>query len=183
MTYSCSDLADDIIGRLLALNLVTDLDLDLADADPQMQATLCIEALDTLTSNVTALTRLLEAAISILPAKTAGPAAAPDAMLKSIDPALVDRITKVLGSETVQATVHGQGARFMTELLEANETLTGIAEEHGDRTLADCVYLLSAIQKDTFIEYFHPSHSHILEVVSTLPSSQHWMKYIEQVTE
>jgi hypothetical protein len=181
MTYSCSDLAEAVTGRLLALNLVTD--LDLIDADPQMQAKLCIKAIDTLSNNVTVLSRLLEAALSILPAKTAEPAAAPDAMLKSIDPALAGRITEVLGSDTVRATVHGQGARFMTELRDSNETLTGIAEEHGDRTLADCMYLLSAIQKGTFIEYFHPSHSRILEVVSMLPSSQHWMQYIKQVSK
>ena len=181
MTYSCNDLADDVIGRLLALNLITD--VDLADADPKMQATLCIKALETLSSNVTVLTRLLEAAVSILPAKTAGPAVAPDAMLKSIDPALAGRITEVLGSETVRATVHGQGARFMTELLEANETLTGIAEAQGVRTLADCMYLLSALQKGTSIEVHHPTESQILDVVHSLPSAQAWMGHVDEVTE
>jgi hypothetical protein len=72
-------------------------------------------------------------------------------------------------------------ARFMDEMLDAHETLTEIGEEKGARTLADCMYMLSAVQKGTFIEVHHPSESEILDVVQALPSATVWMDYVREV--
>lgn len=74
-------------------------------------------------------------------------------------------------------------AQFMEELLEAHETLTKIAECKGARTLADCMYMLSAIQKGTFIEVHHPTESKILDVVQSLPSVALWVTYVHEVSE
>ena len=74
-------------------------------------------------------------------------------------------------------------ACFMQELLSANETLSAIGEIRGILTLADCMYILSAIQKGTFIDFCHSSESQILEVVKELPSAAIWLTYIHQTAE
>ena len=76
-----------------------------------------------------------------------------------------------------------KSASFMQELLDAHETLTGIGEEHGVRTLADCMYVLSALQKGTYIEVHHPSESKILDVIQGMPSAAVWMIHVQEVTE
>lgn len=76
-----------------------------------------------------------------------------------------------------------RSAEFMKELLDAHETLTEIAECKGARTLADCMYMLSAVQKGTSIEIHHPTESEILDVVQSLPSATLWMTYVHEVTE
>jgi hypothetical protein len=76
---------------------------------------------------------------------------------------------------------HSRAARFMRELLDAHETLTEIAEQKGARTLADCMYMLSALQKGSIIEVHHPSESLILEVIQDLPSESVWMAHVHQV--
>ncbi|SIR90908.1 hypothetical protein SAMN05880566_14114 [Janthinobacterium sp. TND4EL3] len=76
-----------------------------------------------------------------------------------------------------------KSASFMQELLDAHETLTGIGEEHGVRTLADCMYMLSALQKGTYIEVHHPSESKILDVIQGMPSAAVWMIHVQEVTE
>lgn len=72
--------------------------------------------------------------------------------------------------------------RFFNELLENVETLTGIALEHGARTLADILYLQNAILDDSFIELY-PDESAVLAVVDELPSAATWKKYIRVITE
>lgn len=65
---------------------------------------------------------------------------------------------------------HDNASCFMQELLVSNETLSGIAERHNISTLADCMYLLSALQKGSYIEVSSQTDSKILEVVVDLPS-------------
>jgi hypothetical protein len=86
---------------------------------------------------------------------------------------------------SIAVASHGQAdaAQFMDELLAAHETLTEIAESKGARTLADCMYMLSAVQKGAFIEVHHPTQSEILDVVQSLPSAALWMTYIQEVPE
>lgn len=67
--------------------------------------------------------------------------------------------------------------RFMGELLDSVETLTGIADEHGARTLADLMYLQEAILEDGFIDY-DPDDSKVLELVQGLPSGEQWIQFI-----
>jgi hypothetical protein len=70
------------------------------------------------------------------------------------------------------------GQRFMKELLDSVETLTGIAEQHNPRTLADLMYLHSAILEGGFIDYY-PAESAVWEVVRGLPSGEEWEKYLK----
>lgn len=67
---------------------------------------------------------------------------------------------------------------FMGELLDSTETLTGIAEQHGPRTLADLMYLHSAILTGGFIDYI-PGESAVMELVQQLPSAARWMEFIK----
>lgn len=71
----------------------------------------------------------------------------------------------------------------MNELLEAHETLTEIGERKGARTLADCMYMLSAVQKGRSIEVHHPTESEILDIGQSLPSAALWMTYVHEETE
>lgn len=73
--------------------------------------------------------------------------------------------------------------QFMGELLERHEILTGIGSEYGMETLADCMYLLAAIQKQTSISVEQPTESKIVDVLQTLPSTALWMTYVHQVLE
>jgi len=68
--------------------------------------------------------------------------------------------------------------RFMTELLDYCETLTGIADEHGARTLADLMYLQNAILNDTFIDNY-PGESKVMQIAKALPSGKKWVKFIK----
>lgn len=74
-------------------------------------------------------------------------------------------------------------AQFMAELLDAHETLTEIADLQGARTLADCMYMLSALQKGTSIEVHHPSESNILDVIQSLPSAALWLTSVSEVSQ
>ncbi len=69
--------------------------------------------------------------------------------------------------------------QFMTELLDSVETLSGIADEHGVRTLADLFYLHSAITCAGFIDcYPNSDGSAVLEVVDKLPSRDKWREFM-----
>ena len=67
---------------------------------------------------------------------------------------------------------------FFQELLDSVETLSGIAVEHGSRTLADLMYLQNAILKGGFIDHY-PGESKVLEIAGALPSSEQWSKFIK----
>lgn len=68
--------------------------------------------------------------------------------------------------------------RFMQELLDSVETLTGIADEHGARTLADLMYLQLAIMKGSFIDHY-PDESKVKDIAHNLPSGDQWVKFIK----
>ena len=76
-----------------------------------------------------------------------------------------------------------RSTQFMTELLDGHETLTGIGEHQGMHTLADCMYLLNAIQKGTSISVEYPTESQVVGVVKSLPSGALWMTYVHEVTD
>lgn len=69
-------------------------------------------------------------------------------------------------------------ARFFQELLDSSETLTGIAIEHGSRTLADLMYLQNAILIGGCIDHY-PDESKVLEIISALPSGEQWSKFVK----
>lgn len=72
----------------------------------------------------------------------------------------------------------GTAMLFFKELMENVETLTGIADLHGARTLADVMYLQNAILDGTFIELY-PDESAVLKIVDELPSSAIWRQFIQ----
>jgi len=76
--------------------------------------------------------------------------------------------------------VSGKSAadRFFQELLDSVETLAGIVDEHGSRTLADLMYLQNAILKGGFIDHY-PGESKVLEIAGALPSGEQWSKFIK----
>jgi len=79
--------------------------------------------------------------------------------------------------EEHQAQGHERAKLFMRELLNSVETLTGIAEQHGARTLADLMYLQNAILSGGFIDHY-PGESKALEIARGLPSGGQWSKFI-----
>lgn len=75
-----------------------------------------------------------------------------------------------------------QAIAFMDELLDSFETLSGIAEQFGSRTLTDLIYLQAAILKGEQIDHW-PDESPILEVVRALPSASDWTQAIKSANE
>ncbi len=71
-----------------------------------------------------------------------------------------------------------EAARFMEELLDSVESLVGIAEEHGQRTLADLMYLQNTILTGGCIDVY-PEESKVMEVVRDLPSGQRWTSFMK----
>lgn len=95
---------------------------------------------------------------------------------------LLDRLnrTDILqkGQRAFSAYAAEGACLFMKELLDSVEALTAIAEQHGPRTLADLMYLQSAILNGGFIDHL-PGESKVLELVQHLPSGKRWMNYIK----
>lgn len=89
--------------------------------------------------------------------------------------------TLLVNGQTVEerkALASDQARLFMQELLDSVETLTGIADEHGVRTLADLMYLQNSILSGGFIDHY-PGESKVLEIASDLPSGEQWTKFIK----
>lgn len=177
MTYSSSDFTTDIINRLAAHNLI-DTGTAMSD-DLEVQAAAATEVISSLSDTVSVLAGLLEHVVSKLPGNDVQPPLPLGVcMLGSIEPALRDKITTVLKADDIQRAIEGPAARFMAELLNAHETLTGIVDQYNDRTLADLLYLHSAIHKKTYIEVDQVTDSRIVELVRQLPSAQFWTQHI-----
>jgi hypothetical protein len=79
--------------------------------------------------------------------------------------------------EVRKAQGKSSASLFMQELLDSVETLSGIAEQHGARTLADLMFLQNAILSGGFIDHY-PGESNVLEIASGLPSGRRWSKFI-----
>ena len=72
-----------------------------------------------------------------------------------------------------------EGAQlFFEELLESVETLGGIAEQYGIRTLTELMYLQQAILKGETIEVW-PGETEVGKVLQMLPSAIRWMQHTE----
>ena len=67
--------------------------------------------------------------------------------------------------------------QFFKELQEHTETLHGIADQHGLRTLADVMRLQNAILDGRFVELSSEA-SEVLTIVDALPSAATWRQYI-----
>lgn len=177
MTYSSSDFTTDIINRLAAHNLI-DAKIVTSD-DLEIQAAAATEVISSLSDTVSVLAGLLEHVVSKLPVNDVQPPLPFGAcMLGSIESALRDQIRTVLKADEIQRAVHGAAARFMTELLDAHESLTEIVDKYGDRTLVDLFYLHSAIHKKSVIEVDEITDSRVVDLVRELPSAEFWMQHI-----
>lgn len=86
---------------------------------------------------------------------------------------LIDGLT----TQEREAQAAKKAALFMQELLASVETLSGLADEHGQQTLVDLFYLHSAIVTNGFIDVFS-DHSAVSKVVSALPSAEVWLGYV-----
>lgn len=94
----------------------------------------------------------------------------------------ISEMASFFGIPFPQDTVHvrvAAAAAFWEELMNSVETLTGIADQHGVRTLADVMYLYQAILSGGVIDDYHES-SKVREVTALLPSSNRWMAYIHR---
>ncbi len=78
----------------------------------------------------------------------------------------------------VAAGQQAAAKRFYDELIDATETFTDIAEQHGARTLSDLMYLQNAILSGGYIDHY-PNESAVLDIVRALPSGEEWVKYIK----
>ena len=81
-------------------------------------------------------------------------------------------------TEERKATGFDRARLFMQELLDSVETLTGIAEQYGARTLADLMYLHNSILSGGFIDHY-PNESKGLDIARSLPSGEQWVKFIK----
>ncbi len=77
-----------------------------------------------------------------------------------------------------QASGKQAALTFFQELLNSTESLTGIANEYGSRTLADLMYLQNVILSGGLIDHYS-DESRVLEIVSALPSSEQWSAFIK----
>lgn len=75
-----------------------------------------------------------------------------------------------------------EATRFMQELLDSVETLGGIAEVHGVRTLTDLMHLQSAILRGSFIDSY-PDESAAMDIATSLPSGERWAKFVRVVMD
>ena len=80
---------------------------------------------------------------------------------------------------TIIETAGGAAAAqaFFGELLDAVETLSAIADQHGVSTLSQLMYLQSAVLKGTQIEVY-PDEAERLEFLRALPSGERWWKRV-----
>ncbi|MCI0152395.1 hypothetical protein KNO81_42130, partial [Paraburkholderia sediminicola] len=71
-------------------------------------------------------------------------------------------------------------SRFTSELLASVESVSAIADQHGVAVLAILFYLQAAINNETYVEIDAPEMGAV-ELISTLPSADEWMKHVQIV--
>ena len=69
--------------------------------------------------------------------------------------------------------------RFFAELLDSVETLGGIGEVYGADTLAELMYLHSAILEGSHVEVDPDSGTATLGIIEGLPSYENWIKFVK----
>lgn len=165
MTASCSDFTDNILNTLIVLNLISN--DQFAPDDPGAQSDVAVAAINRLAKKVTSLNGLFTMA------------SAPGGIGQhefSRPGGWRDQVSAILNADAP-----GPGCVFMSELLERFDALSCIADEYGSRTLVDVTYLLSAVNKGTFVEH-EAGESRLAEAIEELPSARRWKQYIKMVT-
>jgi hypothetical protein len=85
-----------------------------------------------------------------------------------------------IGEADVSLRLAADAKQFHAELLDAVETLTGIAEQHGALALADVVYLQAAILKGGVIELTRDEADDIA-FIRDLPSGGRWWQRVKLI--
>jgi hypothetical protein len=81
----------------------------------------------------------------------------------------------------IQASTGAASAKaFFVEMLDSVETLSAVSDEHGPSTLAQLMYLQTAILNGTEIELY-ANEAEKLAFVRALPSGERWWKYVSQL--
>jgi hypothetical protein len=81
----------------------------------------------------------------------------------------------------IQASTGAASAKaFFVEMLDSVETLSAVSDEHGPSTLAQLMYLQTAILNGTEIEVY-ANEAEKLAFVRALPSGERWWKYVSQL--
>jgi len=92
------------------------------------------------------------------------------------------RIYKPAATASPEAERFAKAKLFFKELQDSVETIAGIAENHGNQTLADLMYLYAAILTDEQIDGWQ-SQSAAQSIAEALPSSNLWLAHIVQREE
>ena len=81
----------------------------------------------------------------------------------------------------IQASTGEASAKaFFVEMLDSVETLSAVSDEHGPSTVAQLMYLQTAILNGTEIEVY-ANEAEKLAFVRALPSGERWWKYVSQL--
>ncbi|SAL77596.1 hypothetical protein AWB67_05125 [Caballeronia terrestris] len=91
-----------------------------------------------------------------------------------------DAVLGAISDADVSLRLTADAKQFYAELLDAVETLTGIAEEHGALALANVVYLQTAILKGGVIELTRDEADN-LAFVKDLPSGCRWWQSVKLI--
>lgn len=180
MTYSASDMSDDVCNRLVALGLIQP---PSDDDDPQLLGIRAVSAITMMSKTIVMFTGVLDVLLKNLPDNAAEQLSLAGLAMPQISQTWRGKIERFRSLESLRETVHGPAARFMRELLDAHECLTDVVDQYNAHTLADLFYLYSAIHKDTYIEVFNPTDSRVIEVVRQLPSAEYWSEFIRIVDD
>ena len=91
-----------------------------------------------------------------------------------------DAVLGAIGDADVSLRLAADAKQFHAELLDAVETLTAIAEQHGALALANVVYLQTAILKGGVIELTR-DEAEAISFVRGLPSGGRWWQSVKPI--
>jgi hypothetical protein len=91
-----------------------------------------------------------------------------------------DAVLGAIGDADVSLRLAADAKQFHAELLDAVETLTAIAEQHGALALANVVYLQMAFLKGGVIELTR-DEAEALSFVRELPSGGRWWHSVKLI--
>jgi hypothetical protein len=91
-----------------------------------------------------------------------------------------DAVLGAIGDADVSLRLAADAKQFHAELLDAVETLTAIAEQHGALALANVVYLQAAILKGGVIELTRDEAENIA-FIRDLPSGGRWWQRVKLI--
>ncbi|SAL65198.1 hypothetical protein [Caballeronia humi] len=91
-----------------------------------------------------------------------------------------DAVLGAISDADVSLRLAADAKQFLAELLDAVETLTSTAGQHGALVLANVVYLQTAILKGGVIELTR-EEAEDFAFIRGLPSGERWWKHVSEV--